>query len=454
MISKIMKSTGTIIKKNRKVFFVEVISMIVFFVYIFFYLIIPKYRVHKAISLRDDGKYLEAVQELEELNKYRYKDEIEVCQDLYIESLKKEHRYDSAIEYLMSVEGAQESSQEVYKCKYSKGTYLINQKEYDKAIEIFKGIDGFLDSNKKLQKAKYLKAGELAENGSLKEAAATYGEIVDYEDSRDKKSEVEKELKYQNACSLLSEGKYADAVRNFNSLGDYKDSKQLLSDNKEKGLEELYNSGEYDECVKLGKVIYCYSDKYYAANYEAGMALYEKGDLIGAAPYLKECEEYYPDVSPIVAEAEREAKYQKGVNDAENGMIDDAIENLSAISGYKDSSTWLAKCREAARYTGKFISYSYVIYDEDGSVHDLGAGQGYGDSKYLWISASVDKNFEITYYANGKKAEKGTMMVYYHKYGDSDNSYIDIVNKKIVNQFLNGDGSNGSKYVALYKSEE
>ncbi|MBO5610766.1 MAG: hypothetical protein J5929_10415 [Eubacterium sp.] len=64
------------------------------------------------------------------------------------------------------------------------------------------------------------------------------------------------------------------------------------------------------------------------------------------------------------------------------------------------------------------------------------------------------KNFEITYYANGKKAEKGTMMVYYHKYGDSDNSYIDIVNKKIVNQFLNGDGSNGSKYVALYKSEE
>ena len=268
MISKIMKSTGMIIKKNRKVIFVEVISMIVFLVYIIFYLIIPKYRVHKAISLRDDGKYLEAVQELEELNKYRYKDEIELCQDLYVESLKKEHRYDSAIEYLMSVEGAQESSQEVYKCKYARGTYLINQKEYDKAIEIFKGIDGFLDSNKKLQKAKYLKAGELAENGSYKEAAAAYGEIVDYEDSRDKKSEVEKELKYQNACSLLSEGKYADAVRNFNSLGDYKDSKQLLSDNKEKSLEELYNSEKYEECVELGKKIYCYSDKYYAANYE------------------------------------------------------------------------------------------------------------------------------------------------------------------------------------------
>ena len=139
------------------------------------------------------------------------------------------------------------------------------------------------------------------------------------------------------------------------------------------------------------------------------------------------------------------ANYNRAISKAKSGLLNEAIEILSGLSGYKDASSWLAKCREASRYTGTFNSYRYTVYMMNGRVEEIPAGQNYGDAKTLSISATISDDFTITYSANGRKAEPGQLIVKYHKYSDDD-SYIDIANKKIVNEFKGGD-----KYVTLYK---
>ena len=447
------KSTRNRISKKRlRMYIVEFVCLVCFLVYIIFFVVIPKHKYKAAKELMASGKYLEAIDAFNEINKYRYAKEINECTDKYIESLKEAQRYDSAIEYLLNVAGADEDSIEVYKCKYSKAVYLMNQKEYDKAIATLEEIEGYSDSETKLKKSRYRRAEKLYKDGNLEDAKAAFDELGTYEDSKTRSKSIGKEIKYNAAREKLDQEDYVSAAKLLSEIKDYGNAKELLNKAKEKGCEELYNQQKYEECANFCKKYYVYNDMFYSSCYEYGMDLYNRGNVDAAISYLKECQdvEGYSDVNKIIQNAEIEKTYKKGTMSAQKGLLDEAIETLSPISGYRDSATWISKCRQAKTYTGKFESYSYVKY-EDGQVYDIGAGQGYGDSKFLWISASIDTDFNITYSAMGKKAEPGTMMVYYHKYGDSDDSYVDIVNKKVVNQFLHNDGSVSATYVTLYK---
>lgn len=124
---------------------------------------------------------------------------------------------------------------------------------------------------------------------------------------------------------------------------------------------------KYLTCINYCKKYYVYSDFYNESNYIYGMSLYENGNADKAVSYLKECTEQHPEVVEIVNDAEKKDKYNRAVSKAKSGMIDDAIEMFSNISGYKDSSSWLAKCNEVSRYIGTFDSYSYVTYNSDGT---------------------------------------------------------------------------------------
>ena len=94
-------------------------------------------------------------------------------------------------------------------------------------------------------------------------------------------------------------------------------------------------------------------NKYYSeSNYEYGMYLCEKGNFEAAADYFKECRDEHPDVESIIADADKAANYNRAISKAKSGLLNEAIEILSGLSGYKDASSWLAKCREASRYTG------------------------------------------------------------------------------------------------------
>ncbi|MBQ6229809.1 MAG: hypothetical protein IJJ74_01690 [Eubacterium sp.] len=183
------------------------------------------------------------------------------------------------------------------------------------------------------------------------------------------------------------------------------------------------------------------------------MYLYENGSADKAVPYLRECLKYYLKVEETLEDAENKKKYKNAISKAKSGSLDEAIKLFSDISWYKDSSSWLAKCREASQYTGTFTSYIFKIYDDDGDVHDIPAGQNYGDAKSLRISATIDENLEITYCANGRKAEKGSLYVYYHKYSvKDDDTTIDIAARTITTQFYHGSsGTKSDKYVAWYK---
>ncbi|MBR1507628.1 MAG: tetratricopeptide repeat protein [Eubacterium sp.] len=435
---RIVKKCVTIVS----VCFVIIIVLLTIFVFI------PNSKYKKAKQLMDSNNYLQAVERFEQIGANKYSAEINDCKKLYVDGLVSSGKYDEAIDYLKSSMGKDDNSDEVKSCKYKKAEYYYDTKNYEEAITIFQELKGYNKSETRIKDCKYFRANELFDDGELTSAIDLYSEIQDYKDSEERIKEASNEIQYIEANNKINEGNYADAVDILYALGilkPYKDSKELFDKYKEQGSEELFNKKSYLTCINYCKRYYLYNKYYSESNYEYGMYLCEKGNFEAAADYFKECRDEHPDVESIIADADKAANYNRAISKAKSGLLNEAIEILSGLSGYKDASSWLAKCREASRYTGTFNSYRYTVYMMNGRVEEIPAGQNYGDAKTLSISATISDDFTITYSANGRKAEPGQLIVKYHKYSDDD-SYIDIANKKIVNEFKGGD-----KYVTLYK---
>ena len=423
-------------KRNGKIaFIVGFVAAIVAIFLIVIFVVIPKRKYNDAKTLMDSHSYLEAIDEFQKLGAKKYSAEIEECKKQYVSSLEESGDYNAAKEYLMSTMGKDSASDEVKECDYLKAIALLDDGKYDEAIELFQSLGDYKDSKAKIQASKYKQANDFRENGDLTAAIDAFTELGDYEDSKDILEELQKQVKYEDAISEIDDGAYADAVEKMNELGDYKDAKKYVDDYKEKGGEELYNKGQYLTCINYCKKYYVYSDFYYESNYNYGMHLYENGSADTAVTYLKECTEQHPEVEEIVSDAEKKDKYDKAVSKAKSGMIDEAIELFSDISGYKDSSSWLAKCNEVSRYIGTFDSSSYVVYNSDGTSSTSSSG----DFKSLRISAVLNDNKEVKFSANGRGGEYGSYYVYFDRNGSA--ATADIVNKTIKIEYSTGGGS-------------
>lgn len=423
-------------KKNKTIILTfSLIAMVIATIIVLMFVIIPNTKYKEAKQLMDNHSYLEAIDKFYKIDGNKYLPEIKECQNQYIGELEKNKKYDVAKEYLISVMGLDNSSKEVKDCDYLKALNLFDDAKYDEAIEIFQGLNGYKDSTDKINEANYNKACALMETDNLLTARDIFIELGNYKDSEDMCDELQKQINYEKALKAIDDGSYADAVDTFYALGDYRDAKKYFDDYKEKGSEELYNKGQYLTCVNYCKKYYVYSDFYRESNYNYGMYLYKNGNADTAISYLKECTEQHPEVEEIVSDAEKKNKYDIAISKAKSGMIDDAIELFSDISGYKDSSSWLAKCNEVSRYIGTFDSYSYVINNSDSTSTSSSSG----DFKSLRISAVLNDAKEVKFSANGRGGEYGSYYVYFDRYGSE--ATVDIVNKTITIEYSTGGGA-------------
>ena len=88
----------------------------------------------------------------------------------------------------------------------------------------------------------YHRACELMEEGRYSEAAIAFGNLGDYSDSAEKKTECI----YRNACKLMEKGKYSEAAIAFGNLGDYKNAKEKSFELWDELVDrETISAGEY-----------------------------------------------------------------------------------------------------------------------------------------------------------------------------------------------------------------
>ena len=409
-------------------------------------------KAEKARRLMDDGKYLQAKEIFETVDSNRYYLEIEKCENLHYEKLVNQKKYEDARAFLTTVIGASTTCDRCRECDYQIAEKKFNEGKYAEVIDTYKSLGKYKESKNRYRECRYQLALKKFENGELEEAQREFTDLINYKDTDALAKEAKSLIIYNKALKCIEDKDYVTAVEKFEEIKGFKDSKKYLKKYKKKAVKQLYKKEKYSACADFGKKYFIYTKYYYESCYEYGMHLYRQGSGKKALSYLKDAEKTHPEVAGIVAEIELDQKYKAGVEAAQSGNLEKAIQIFSETSGYKDSASWKSRCNTALRYVGVFECYSYKIYQENGTVSDLPTEGGYGNPSYLRVSASIDKNMNITYYGNGVRIEQGSTVGYYHKYGEgTDNSTVDIANKKMTTQFLHSNGTNDALYVYLFR---
>lgn len=342
------------------------------------FVVIPKMKYNKAKSFMDAHSYLEAIEQFENLDSQKYSSQIDECRKLYINQLKEDGKYDAAKEYLVSVVGLTNTSDDVKDCDYLKALKLFDEAKYDEAIELFQNLNDYKDSQEKVMASNYEKAIILKESGDYVLAKDAFSALGKYKDSKELCDEMQHFIDYNDALSKIESGAYADAVDIMNDLGDFQDSDKYVSNYKEKGCEELYNKGMYEKCISYCRKYSISNDYYIESLYNYGMSVYNNGSVESAASYLKECVEQHPDVNSIIAEAETIKKYNQAVSNMNSGNIDYAYELFSEIpSSFKNTNSLRSKCAKYAGMAGKWKCVAWeqadgtMVTDRHMSDHDI-----------------------------------------------------------------------------------
>lgn len=115
---------------------------------------------------------------------------------------------------------------------YQEAIQQINSGDYNAAIEQLQTLDLYQDAKEYIQ---YAEALILEENEQYREAAKIFETLGDFVDSKDKLTEIEKELaledqfeeSYNQAVTAYEQGEYYNAWLLLEQIGDYKDSLSL-----------------------------------------------------------------------------------------------------------------------------------------------------------------------------------------------------------------------------------
>lgn len=167
-----------------------------------------------------------------------------------------------------------------------------------------------------------------------------YGSYAEDTDS-EKQDKLNKE-RYDNAISLYNSGKYEEALKIFKEISSYEDSSTYIENcteevNKQKYEKavSLYNSGEYYKALELFEEISTYKD---------------------SSIYIKNCNN-----------AIKEQKYQLALSFLEEGKYDSALTIFESLSNYKDSKTQIIECKyrkAISLYESNDLANSYKLFEE------------------------------------------------------------------------------------------
>lgn len=162
----------------------------------------------------------------------------------------------------------------------------------------------------------YKKASELFDAGKYAEARTIFAELGDYEDS----AAMVLECDYQMAIAHMEAADYQAAQDSFSALGEYKNSADLLT--------------------------VCSSNLRYI----------EAEELLESRKF-SEAREVYLSLDGFMdcGEKANECLYQMALSKIRASKIDEAVEMMAQIPGYKDADAYVEGHRILQAYTGSYI---------------------------------------------------------------------------------------------------
>lgn len=152
----------------------------------------------KAMSLKDDGKYQEAIAAFTELGDY------------------------------------DDAGEQITDCKYLEAKQKLAKGQYDEAISAFTALGNYKDSRDMIKQCDYERAMQLYSSREYEEAGAIFASLGNYSDSADKV----KMCDYAIAKSLIDSDPL-DAIDRLEALGGYADSDDLINQAKMAYCREL-----------------------------------------------------------------------------------------------------------------------------------------------------------------------------------------------------------------------
>lgn len=190
--------------------------------------VIPNNKYQRAVTLRENGQYDDAIAAFAELGDYSDA-AAQITETKYQQavSLREAGEYESAIAVFASLNDyrdAETQIEEMKQEKYQQAVTLRENGQYDDAIAVFKALGNYSDAKTQIEETKYQQAVALRENGKYDDAIAVFTELENYSDAATQITET----KYQQANSLNAAALYDEAYAIYMTLAGYKDVDKLL----------------------------------------------------------------------------------------------------------------------------------------------------------------------------------------------------------------------------------
>lgn len=152
--------------------------------------VIPNNKYQRAVALRENGQYGEAIDVFTELGDYS------------------------------------DAAAQIAETKYQQAIALRETGKYKSAIAAFTELGDYGDAAAQITETKYQQAVALRENGRYDDAIAAFAELGDYSDAMTQITET----KYQQANNLNAAARYDEAYAIYVTLTGYKDVDKLLAE--------------------------------------------------------------------------------------------------------------------------------------------------------------------------------------------------------------------------------
>ena len=239
-------------------------------------------------------------------------------------ALRENGQYDDAIAAFAELEDYGDTKTQIAETWYQKALLSRENGMYEYAYTIFSSLGDYSDAAQQLSETKYQQAVSLREAGEYESAIAVFASLNDYRDAETQIEEMKQE-KYQQAVTLRENGQYDDAIAVFKALGNYSDAKTQIEETKYQQAVALRENGKYDDAIAVFTELENYSDaatqitetKYQQANSLNAAALYDEAyaiymTLAGYKDVDKLLVEDDNMVAVAVAVAKRDAKFAVG----------------------------------------------------------------------------------------------------------------------------------------------
>ena len=309
-------------------------------------------------------------------------------------ALRENGQYDDAIAAFAELGDYSDAAQQLSETKYQQALALREAGQYDDAIAAFAELDDYSDSKKQINETKYQQAVALRENGQYEDACTIFWSIADYSDAKTQFSET----KYQQAVSLRKARKYESAIAVFASLNDYRDAETQIEEMKQEKYQQavtLHENGQYDEAIAVFAELGDYSDaaqQLSKTKYQQAVALREEGQYNDAIAAFAELGNYSDAMTQIT-----ETKYQQANNLNAAARYDEAYAIYVTLTGYKDVDKLLAEDDNmiAVARDAKFAVGNYVSF---GTYPQTKAGNDATPIEWLVLARDGDKALLISRY--------------------------------------------------------